>query len=966
MASLSITVASPVAPSVVVTETNNVVNLTVQSQSVYNTVVVSPVSMTNYYAGGGEVSAALTGVTPLATDLGTFTGTRLADNLDIKTALQDAADGIEDNTAAIGTNAADISQAQVDLSTETSARTSADTSLQSDINANTALIANLPGPQLAASLDPTELSLFFTDPGTYSSGTSLESVLRDVLIHYQTPSITSFVANGIPTGSIEHGATDTVTTATWSTVNPSNLDAGVTGSITYYDPVGTDGASYTGVAYTASPYTLNKDVTFLVTAGTAGAASTSLAQANTYYLRLSGLQNTQGTSLSASSDFFTVNYKTFVLTSPTQINASSVNSTSGNQLLADCAAGTNGSTEEHNGLHPNSRRQTTLSYPDTANYWYLCMPQCHWEYANKITTNQGFVGFDITTTVVDCGAFVYTNAQGADVNMQLLRGSSIGQIGSGNYIKVEYDSGSPLNSAPPPVAEQPASSSDLLLDTYTGAAAAYSVRKLDKDYTGNCMKVRRDSDDAEADIGFDGSGGVDQSAIATHCGASNGFVSVWYDMSGNANNATQATSGSQPQIYNGTAVITANGKPILTNPGSRMMDLPLSNAAQKIFGVMQVSSSTSVGCLLGSSNNAFLLLARNQGSSSDLGFSRSTTRTNAAAYTGTTRANALSALTNQTLLYVDFTTTAASGDINLGFAAANPMMEMQECIIYPDTATHTISDVETDINNHFAIGNLPNPTSGLLFDYPDAAAAYSVRQLANTAPLSMRVREDATDTETNIGFDANGDLDTAAIAAHCGSANGYVVTWYDQSGNANNAIQNTSSAQPQIYNGTAVLTLNGKPAVSQRADNYNGTFTGTGLSGNTLTVIQVVDTSNSAGGSAADTGRALSAGSVVAAFRSTMFLFQSIALFATASKPSAQTLGMWFFKATDEAYQNGTQVITGNGGTASVGTPTLLGQSGSTRVCVATNELIIYLSDQSTNRIGMETDINDYYQIPGM
>ena len=563
MASLSITVASPVAPSVVVTETNNVVNLTVQSQSVYNTVVVSPVSMTNYYAGGGEVSAALTGVTPLATDLGTFTGTRLADNLDIKTALQDAADGIEDNTAAIGTNAADISQAQVDLSTETSARTSADTSLQSDINANTALIANLPGPQLAASLDPTELSLFFTDPGTYSSGTSLESVLRDVLIHYQTPSITSFVANGIPTGSIEHGATDTVTTATWSTVNPSNLDAGVTGSITYYDPVGTDGASYTGVAYTASPYTLNKDVTFLVTAGTAGAASTSLAQANTYYLRLSGLQNTQGTSLSASSDFFTVNYKTFVLTSPTQINASSVNSTSGNQLLADCAAGTNGSTEEHNGLHPNSRRQTTLSYPDTANYWYLCMPQCHWEYANKITTNQGFVGFDITTTVVDCGAFVYTNAQGADVNMQLLRGSSIGQIGSGNYIKVEYDSGSPLNSAPPPVAEQPASSSDLLLDTYTGAAAAYSVRKLDKDYTGNCMKVRRDSDDAEADIGFDGSGGVDQSAIATHCGASNGFVSVWYDMSGNANNATQATSGSQPQIYNGTAVITRNGKPLI-------------------------------------------------------------------------------------------------------------------------------------------------------------------------------------------------------------------------------------------------------------------------------------------------------------------------------------------------------------------------------------------------------------------
>jgi len=109
-----------------------------------------------------------------------------------------------------------------------------------------------------------------------------------------------------------------------------------------------------------------------------------------------------------------------------------------------------------------------------------------------------------------------------------------------------------------------AASTDLLLDTYPGAAAAYSVRKLDKDYTGYCMKVRRASDDAEADIGFDSNGDLDTSAIATHCGASAGYCSVWYDMSGNGNNATQSTASAQPQIYNGTAVITENGKPTLT------------------------------------------------------------------------------------------------------------------------------------------------------------------------------------------------------------------------------------------------------------------------------------------------------------------------------------------------------------------------------------------------------------------
>jgi hypothetical protein len=102
---------------------------------------------------------------------------------------------------------------------------------------------------------------------------------------------------------------------------------------------------------------------------------------------------------------------------------------------------------------------------------------------------------------------------------------------------------------------------NLLLDDYPNAAAAYSVRKLDKDYVGSCMRIRRASDDAETDIGFYGNGDLDTSAISTHGGASACFVTTWYDQSGNSNNATQSTAGNQPQIYNGTAVITVNGKP---------------------------------------------------------------------------------------------------------------------------------------------------------------------------------------------------------------------------------------------------------------------------------------------------------------------------------------------------------------------------------------------------------------------
>ena len=99
------------------------------------------------------------------------------------------------------------------------------------------------------------------------------------------------------------------------------------------------------------------------------------------------------------------------------------------------------------------------------------------------------------------------------------------------------------------------------LDTYTGAAAAYSVRLLRTAYTGDCMRVRRDSDNTEQDIGFD-NGVLDTSAISTFVGVGNiGYISVTtlYDQSGNGNDAT-ASATTQPEIYNG-GVLQMNAQP---------------------------------------------------------------------------------------------------------------------------------------------------------------------------------------------------------------------------------------------------------------------------------------------------------------------------------------------------------------------------------------------------------------------
>jgi hypothetical protein len=97
----------------------------------------------------------------------------------------------------------------------------------------------------------------------------------------------------------------------------------------------------------------------------------------------------------------------------------------------------------------------------------------------------------------------------------------------------------------------------LLLDTYTGAAVAYSLRKLRTDYSGNAIRVRR-TDLAEEDIAFDSNGDLDTTALLSFVGTGvldNGFITTWYDQSGNANNSTQSTALNQAQIVLAGALI---------------------------------------------------------------------------------------------------------------------------------------------------------------------------------------------------------------------------------------------------------------------------------------------------------------------------------------------------------------------------------------------------------------------------
>lgn len=107
----------------------------------------------------------------------------------------------------------------------------------------------------------------------------------------------------------------------------------------------------------------------------------------------------------------------------------------------------------------------------------------------------------------------------------------------------------------------------LLLDLYPNAAAAYSLRKLRTAYTGSAIRVRRSSDNTEQNIGFVNNV-LDEAALTTFCGAGNGFVTTWYDQSGNSINATNSTAANQPQIVSSGIVIKQNSKPSIQGDGT--------------------------------------------------------------------------------------------------------------------------------------------------------------------------------------------------------------------------------------------------------------------------------------------------------------------------------------------------------------------------------------------------------------
>jgi len=141
------------------------------------------------------------------------------------------------------------------------------------------------------------------------------------------------------------------------------------------------------------------------------------------------------------------------------------------------------------------------------------------------------------------------------------------------------------------------STPNLLLDTYSGASMALSLRKLRDAYTGACIRVERSSDSTQQDIGFSGNF-LDTDALATFVGAGTGTVVTWYDQTTNGYNvskgslaAPRITVTGTNQTLNSKIAINFNGTQTLL--GGVCPNIMASNSGRTFiaFGVGNVTDT---------------------------------------------------------------------------------------------------------------------------------------------------------------------------------------------------------------------------------------------------------------------------------------------------------------------------------------------------------------------------------------
>lgn len=378
----------------------------------------------------------------------------------------------------------------------------------------------------------------------------------------------------------------------------------------------------------------------------------------------------------------------------------------------------------------------------------------------------------------------------------------------------------------------------------SGASIAYGLRKLRDAYTGSAIRVRRSSDNTEQDIGFTSTGDLDMNALLDFVGTGSGYVKSWYDQSGNSYDATQSTSANQPRIVNAGVPKLMNGRPAMEFTGGYLTastsGLPSGSSARTMNAVYQLNDTTNLrsvyewgsnanGQLSGIFHYATLVTNKNMGyhgygSGYDID----------SIFTNDLLAHATTIIVNSPKVYtfrdsqagnIGYPTalsTTASTTLYIGTCVGasssyNTLGQISEMMIYSSALSN--SNRQIIERNQMRYYQIPMQWQGSSGYYAPnsvvtgASAAFSLRRLGSYSGNLILVRRSSDNAESNIGYDAWGNLDVPQLLYFVGNSSGYVKTMYDQSGNGYDATQTTTSNQPMIVNSGALVTVGGMPAM---------------------------------------------------------------------------------------------------------------------------------------------------------
>jgi hypothetical protein len=346
------------------------------------------------------------------------------------------------------------------------------------------------------------------------------------------------------------------------------------------------------------------------------------------------------------------------------------------------------------------------------------------------------------------------------------------------------------------------------------AQAAYSLRRLSSTYSGYAIQVRRSSNNALQDIGFDTDGNLDTASLLTFVGSGSGYIRTWYDQSGNNRDVTQTTNSKQPRIVNAGALEALNNAPTVRFLSASSTTLTTTSAPLAAADDSYTYIATANFISPGGANevlieqNTSTLQNNKRAGLTDSGFS------------GESNDTAFVSWPTNALTQISLTVNNSSGT---------------NITIYQNGSAGTGYATGSPGNlaigaNGFSMGSKYSTSNEFLDGYVSEVLVFdSVLSAGNRQSI-----------EKSAGHYYNVS----------GMQDGFVTTWYDQSGNARNATQATTSKQPTL-SVTGLVSTDGviQPAVLfDGTDDYLATASSTawptGSSNRTLNALYQLNQTN--------------------------------------------------------------------------------------------------------------------------